>query len=173
MPLEYYAVLRRTMSSSMEIGSRTHSLQKYTSYLAVGTVVGVITVAIREGVGALLRGDTPFNYAVSVLIAYGCGIILSYVWQARFTFRQKGQPGMGRFSLFAILAVGSSLFTMLLSRLLRYEAGFDFLFGNFGAGLAFACAAVLVSIVSYSVAARYVFVSATVAAVEQKLHNGL
>jgi len=139
--------------------SRTRYWRRYVSYLIVAALVGIITVAIREVIGLILLEDTPFTYAVSVLFAYGCGIVLSFVWQARFTFRHRqARRRRGHFWIFAGVAVAGSILTVTLSRQLRYEAGFDQLFGAGGPGLAFAAAAMLTSVVSYAANARYVFV---------------
>src|SRR5258708_34320209 len=109
--------------------------RRYFVYVIVATVVGGITIAIREVLARLLGDDTKLNYALSVLIAYACGIILSFFWQARVTFRQHRAGKLrSRFSLFAVMAVASSILTVTLSRLLRYEGGFDYLFGIAGPG---------------------------------------
>ncbi|MEJ0048386.1 MAG: hypothetical protein WDN04_21405 [Rhodospirillales bacterium] len=47
--------------------------------------------------------------------------------------------------------------TMVLSNLLRYHLDFDLWFGRWGAAAAFAGAALTVSLVSYSLNARYIF----------------
>ena len=125
------------------------------------TVVGLITVALREVFGHALGADTPLRYSASVLLAYCCGIVLNFVWQARFTFAQRQGPGApGRFVLFAAFASASALLTALFSWLLRYVAGFDLVFGDFSPAIAFAVASLLVSIFSYSANSRYVFLAA-------------
>lgn len=132
--------------------------RRYFVYVIVATVVGGITIAIREVLARLLGDDTKFNYALSVLIAYACGIILSFFWQARVTFRQHRVGKLrSRFSLFAVMAVASSILTVTLSRLLRYEGGFDHLFGIAGPGIAFGLAGVLTSVIAYAANARFVF----------------
>jgi len=132
--------------------------RRYIVYVVVATVVGLITIAIREVLAHLLRDDTKFNYALSVLIAYACGIVLSFFWQARVTFRQHRVQGLrSRFSLFAVMAIVSSILTVTISRLLRYEGGFDHLFGVAGPGLAFGLAGVLTSVIAYAANARFVF----------------
>lgn len=155
----------------MARNSRSTAL-RYFIYLVVATVVGVITVAIREIVGYLLGEHTPAHYAVSVLIAYGCGIVINYLWQGNLTFgKHRGERSLDRFGLFTVVAVGASLLVALLSRLFLYEAGFDAFFGEFGPALAFAFAAVLISPVSYAVSARYVFPSKTSRPSVQKFHD--
>ena len=132
--------------------------RRYPSYLIVGGVVGIITVALRELVAFALAKDTPSTYAVSILVAYTCGIVLSFLGQARFTFRQRQQSKRHRrFVLFAFLAVSGALLTTGVARLIRYGLGFDELFGVVAPGLAFAIATLLVSIGSYAVNARFVF----------------
>jgi putative flippase GtrA len=132
--------------------------RRYIVYVIVATVVGGITIAIREVLAYLLGDDTKFNYALSVLIAYACGIVLSFFWQGRVTFRQHRVAQLrSRFSVFAVMAVASSILTVTISRLLRYEGGFDHLFGVAGPGLAFGLAGVLTSVIAYAVNARFVF----------------
>jgi putative flippase GtrA len=132
--------------------------RRYVLYVIVAAVVGVITVALREFVGSLLPRDTPVFYAVSVVVAYGCGVVLNYALQSRFTFGAAGGVNSpGRFFAFAITAICSSLLTVALSYLLRYRLGLGELFGAWGSMAAFCAAAVMVSIVSYSINARYVF----------------
>ena len=143
--------------------------RRYVVYVVVAAVVGAITVAIRELIALLLGRDTPLDYAVSVLVAYGCGIVLSFFWQGRVTFRQHGvRQRRGRFSIFAVMAIVSSVLTVMLSRLLRYEGGFDQLFGPVGPGLAFAIAAIITSFFTYAANARFVFASETAPANTRK-----
>ena len=132
--------------------------RRYFVYVIVATVVGAITIAIRELLGYLLGADTKLNYAMSVLIAYACGIVLSFVWQARVTFGKRRIDELrSRFSLFAGMAVASSLLAVMISRLLRYEGGFDHWFGVAGPAIAFGLAGVLTSVVAYAANARFVF----------------
>jgi len=132
--------------------------RRYLVYVVVATVVGGITIAIREAIAHMIGKDTKSNYAVSVLIAYACGIVLSFFWQARVTFREhRVQELRSRFSLFAVMAVASSVLTVTISRLLRYEGGFDHLFGIAGPGIAFGLAGVLTSVIAYAANARFVF----------------
>lgn len=134
---------------------------RFVVYLLVATVVGLITVALREVLGYALGPDTPLRYSVSVLFAYCCGVVLNFVWQARFTFaHRRGSHAHGRFVLFAAFASASALLTALFSWLLRYAAGFDAVFGDFSAAIAFAVASLLVSVFSYSANSRYVFLAA-------------
>jgi putative flippase GtrA len=145
---------------------------RYFIYLLVAALVGVITVAIREIADYLLGERTPARYAVSVVLAYGCGIVISYLWQGTLTFRKhRNERSLDRFALFTVVAVGASLLVGLVSRLLLYEAGFDVFFGEFGPALAFAFAAVLISPVSYAVSARYVFSSKAGRTSVQKLDD--
>lgn len=132
--------------------------RRYLVYVVVATVVGGITIAIREAIAHVIGEENRFDYAVSVLIAYACGIVLSFFWQARVTFREhRGQQLRSRFSLFAVMAVVSSILTVTISRLLRYEGGFDHLFGSAGAGIAFGLAGVATSVIAYAANARFVF----------------
>ncbi len=153
----------------MAVSELAQHWRRYMVYVIVATVVGAITVAIREVLARLLGEDNRFNYALSVLISYICGIVLSFFGQARVTFRdRRGRQLRRRFSLFVIMAVVSSILTVAISRLLRYEAGFDQLFGAAGAGAAFGLAAVITSVFAYVANARFVFDRETSAVSESK-----
>ncbi len=133
--------------------------RRYLAYLIVAGAVGVITVALREFIGFLLA-DTPFNYALSVLLAYGCGVMLNYAWQLRFTFATATRTGTPRrFGYFAVVAIGGSLLTMATAYALRYEFGFEYLFAGRAGIAAFCMAALITSLASYYLNARYIFVS--------------
>ena len=51
----------------------------YSKYAVVGLLVSAIAIVIRELVAILLQSDTPVYYTISILIAYLCGFVLSYL----------------------------------------------------------------------------------------------
>ena len=127
-------------------------------YMAVAAVVGLITVGLREIIAFALQSDTPSRYGISVFLAYCCGVVLNYAGQARFTFGGRRNPqAAASFALFAVFATFSAALTALVSRLLRYGAAFDEVFGRLGPAAAFAVATLAVSAVSFTLASRYVF----------------
>jgi len=130
--------------------------RRYALYVIVASAVGIATIGIREVLALLFDEDSKFNYGVSVLVAYACGIVMSFFCQARITFRQSHKLP-SRFSLFVAMAIVSAFLTVMISRFLRYEGNFDHLFGAAGAGLAFGLSAIATSLVTYVANARFVF----------------
>jgi putative flippase GtrA len=134
------------------------SLSQYTRFLLVGAVVGLITVACRELIGRLLGVDNAARYSVSVVSAYALGIVLAYLLNRRHTFAQhEVAPSYGNFALFALIAVMGALCTWLLSLALRYGAHLNDRLGAYAAATAFALAALLSTLVTYPLNARFVF----------------
>jgi len=142
--------------------------RRYLQYLIVGGIVGVVTIALREAVAFLIGTDTPLTYALSIVIAYATGIMLSFVWQSGFTFGRRVPYTAGRMALFAIVATAGAGMTVVLARFIRYGLEVDHQFGLAGPGLAFAFAALSTSVVSYAVNEHVVFASISHAAVERR-----
>ena len=83
----------------------------YSKYAVVGAVVAVIAIGIRELIAWMLPSDTPVYYSISILVAYLCGFILSYLGHKYFSFSHvkkmafsRGQS-MGAFVLIALLGM--------------------------------------------------------------------
>lgn len=139
------------------------STRQYSSYLLVGVFVGLVTVGLREVIGALLPADTPFYYSVSIVVVYAIGILLSFVMQRLLTFKSTmacsligDLPRLGRFIVVAGIGAGA---TWLIALGLRYGLAFDTIFGRYGASMAFGVAAVVASLITYSLNATVVFVA--------------
>lgn len=147
----------------MKRGRNRAVLDSYARYMAVAAVAGIVTVGLRELIALALPRDTPFTFTLSVLLAYCCGIVLNFAGQARFTFgAARARQPIASFTAFAAIAALGAVLTAALSRILRYDAGFDAVFGRLGPAAAFACATLCVSVVSYTLSARYVFTSRAV-----------
>jgi putative flippase GtrA len=132
-------------------------LAQYGRFLMVGAVVAVLTIACRELIGHFLGPDTPVFYSVSVVCAYGLGILLSFVLNRRFTFMQASAVGWAACARFIAIALLGMFLTWTLSIALRYGLMLQPLLGDASAGLAFALAALLSSGVTYPLNARLVF----------------
>jgi putative flippase GtrA len=134
------------------------SLGQYIRFVAVGAFVGIVTVAARELIGHLLPADSVLYYSLSVVIAYALGIVLSYVINQQFTFTNRG-PGASSvsFLLFVVVALIGALSTWLLALLFRYGAHLGVLLGDWTAAVAFALAAVVSTLITYPLNARFVF----------------
>jgi putative flippase GtrA len=131
---------------------------QYLKFLAIGAIVGLLTVTIRELVGLALPADAPTSYSASVVIAYGLGILSSYELNRRFTFRSSAplrrRDGLLPFVACAIVGLGC---TWVLSLLFRYGFSLDAVIGRPARAVAFAAAALLSSLVTYTLSARFVF----------------
>lgn len=125
--------------------------------MLVAAIIGVLTVGLREVLGALFPA-TPAQYAWSMLLSYGVGVVLSYFAQGRITFRELGHraspQGLRGFVLVAVL---SSLLTVLLAYLLRFGLPLEDHLPALAAPLAFAGAALLVAPVSFLLGRRLVY----------------
>ena len=134
------------------------SFHQYRRFFLVGTVVGLLAIALRELIAAALPADTPLFYSISVIVVYVFGIVLSYVLQHRFTFKVSlGNSSWRRLGSFIAVALLGALTTWLLSLVFRYELGFDRIFGQLSGSMAFAVAAVTSSVLTYTLNALFVF----------------
>lgn len=134
------------------------SLSQYLRFLLVGAVVGLMTVACREVIGRLLGVDDAVRYSVSVVGAYALGIVMAYLLNRRHTFaRHEAAASYWNFALFALIALLGALSTWLLSLALRYGAHLNERLGEYSAASAFALAALLSTLVTYPLNARFVF----------------
>ena len=134
------------------------SFDQYRRFFLVGTVVGLLAIALRELIATALPADTPFFYSISVVVVYAFGILTSYALQHRFTFKLNLKDSRGRrlISFIAVAFIGA-LATWLMSLVFRYELGFDRTFGHLSGSTAFAAAAVSSSVLTYPLNALLVF----------------
>jgi putative flippase GtrA len=134
------------------------SLAQYCRFLFVGGFVALITVGTREVLGYLFHRDTVIAYSASVGAAYVIGILLSYLLNHRFTFGGGDRDRAWRgFPLFIAVACTGLVATWLLSIGIRYGIDLDKYAGRYAGALAFATAAVLASLITYPLNARFVF----------------
>jgi len=133
------------------------SLKQYARFLVIGGIVGL--VSCRELMGRMLIADSRAGYSLSVILAYVMGIALSFFLNRRHTFAQsdKALAGYSNFPLFALIALLGAACTWVLSLLLRYGTHLNALLGDYAAAVAFALAAVLATVVTYPLNARFVF----------------
>ncbi|MBK9237818.1 MAG: GtrA family protein [Rhodoferax sp.] len=132
-------------------------LRAFGRYLAVATVIGAVTVGLREGLGAMMS-SLPGHYAWSMILAYGVGVLLSYWAQGRLTFGALGHrpSGQGLRAFFSV-ALLSAVLTALLAYALRYGLLIERKLPMLAAPLAFASAALLVAPVSFLLGRGLVF----------------
>jgi putative flippase GtrA len=133
---------------------------QYSRFLAIGALVGLFTVAIRELVGLALPEDGPISYSVSVVIAYSLGILSSFELNRRYTFRASGTSRQrDRFLPFIVCALVGLACTWALSLIFRYGLSLDAVIGVLARSVAFATATLLSSLLTYFLNARFVFSS--------------
>lgn len=133
------------------------SIKQFSTYLAVGGLVGIITVAVREGFGLIIQ-DNASNYLISVLLAYALGIALSYCLHKFFTFSstlKQNQNNRFNFICFTAIAIGSLMLTGLFSMLFRYGLHLDLWSPHYAAMIAFIGASLITSVVSYCLNATF------------------
>jgi putative flippase GtrA len=135
------------------------SLVQYARFLATGGVVGAITVGCRELIGWLLSADNPARYSLSVVTAYAIGIVLSFIINRRYTFKDVGRIETGpSFLRFLAVALSGLLLTWLLSLTIRYETPWLIAgIGRYSATAAFAIATLISTAVTYPLNALVVF----------------
>lgn len=132
-------------------------LRSFGRYLGVAALIGLITVGLREALGALFL-QAPGQYAWSMLLAYGVGVVMSYLAQGRLTFGALGhRPSPQGLGGFALVAVMSAVLTALLAYVLRFGLPLEQRLPTLAAPLAFAVAALLVAPVSFLLGRHLVF----------------
>lgn len=133
------------------------SFAQYARFLFVGGIVGVLTIGCRELIAHVLASDTPVLYSVSIVCAYAIGIATSFALNSRFTFKASRSFDWYKFARFIVIALVGMLSTWLLSLLLRYGLKLHVVFGDASAGVAFAVATLLSSLITYPLNASVVF----------------
>jgi putative flippase GtrA len=130
----------------------------FISFLAIGGLVGLATLLIREAIAWLLPADLPLWYGVSVVLAYSVGIVLSFFLQGRVTFSQRpSELTLGHFSRFAAVAISGALVALVASLGVRYFFVLDRLIGHRAAAAAFAVGALIAAVFNYGMTSRFVF----------------
>lgn len=140
------------------VGNNSVSLKQYGQYIVIATMVGVLTVTCRELIALSLLQDTRTYYLVSVLGAYGFGIILNFILQRTITFGKQARNKTRQYFLpFFIVALMGMGLVSLCAFSLRYFFGFNILFGAFSPSIAFVVAVIISSVFTYTMNARVVF----------------
>jgi hypothetical protein len=123
----------------------------------VGALMAVASVLGRELLGALFP-DTRIFYVVSILIVYAVGSFVGFLLQEAYTFARV-PASQRRISVIAFYAVAASvgILTAGFAYVLRYALAFEDIFSPYGAAAAFACSALVMSVLSYYLSARFVF----------------
>lgn len=129
-------------------------------FFLVGTLVGVFTIILREGI-AFLMPDRPVYFILSIIISYTLGVIISYILNTRFTFRKdksdRTLTTKYRFAYFTLVSLFGVVSTTVFSFFFRYVSEFNIIFGKAGDTFAFALGAVLTSVITFFLNSKYVF----------------
>lgn len=134
-------------------------LRQFLVYVGVGGFVGIVSIGIREIIGLILP-DTPTWYAISVAIAYGSAILLSFQLHKRITFAGAldGAGTAAPLAKFTAVAVFGLITSTLLAPAIRYGLTLDELIGEFAPFAAFVAACLVVAVISYALNAAFTFV---------------
>ena len=134
------------------------SLIQYTRFLVIGAGIGIITVGCRALIGAVLGPDDAVRYSISVVMAYAGGILLSFLVNGRYTFRDRATNARwSSLPAFVLVALAGLLSTWCLSLVIRYETGSWIVLGKYSATAAFAIATLLSTGLTYPLNALVVF----------------
>jgi putative flippase GtrA len=134
------------------------SLLQYARFLASGGVVGALTVGFRELIGLSLGADNPLCYSVSVVSAYAGGIVLSFLINKLYTFKDvNGIVAWSSLIRFVPVALAGLSLTWLLSLTIRYESHWVIAAGKYSATVAFAAATLISTAITYPLNALVVF----------------
>ena len=82
-------------------------------------VVGILNTAIDLLVFALFNSVFGFGDALSKTVSYSCGVLNSYLWNSRWTFKKEQKRTKKEFLLFIlvnIISYGASLSILFVCR---------------------------------------------------------
>lgn len=129
-------------------------------YLVIGAVVGIAAIIGRELIAMLLPSDTPEYYALSVSVVYAFGILSSYVGHRKVSFSHvdmNGQSTAASMTAFTGIAILGLVCTTGLSVCIRFFFPIMEVFGSYAGAASFAFGALITSIITFSLNARYTF----------------
>lgn len=145
----------------MHVTKHINGLNTYGKYFAIGSIVGILAILVRELIAWLLPADTPVYYGISITLVYVIGIIASYLGHYHVTFSHIENPvrqSPTSIRNYILIALIGMLITTVLSYVFRYVLQFDVLFGKLSASAAFALAALVASGATYFLNATYIFI---------------
>lgn len=128
-------------------------------YFIVGAIAGLFSILVREVLSLLFYVDTPFYYALTVVLAYSAAIFMSFYGHKIITFNHKKvtRSTYNALMKFSLIAIVGLITTTLLSLLYRYTLHFEYYFGSNGDTLSFIAAAVTASFVTFTFNSKYTF----------------
>jgi putative flippase GtrA len=132
----------------------TLSPGQYLGFLLVGSVCTLISIACRELVRLTLGDEGALRYSISVLIAYGAGMVAGFLMNRRYTFNSPvNWSAFPRFVLVGLVGMTSTLVLSLVLRPLLAQL----ITAQFSGTTAFIGAALISSLLTYPLNALLVF----------------
>jgi putative flippase GtrA len=93
------------------------SPRQYVGFMFVGGACTLISIACRELVRVTLGDEGMLRYSVSVLIAYGVGMVAGFLLNRRYTFNSAAKwSAFPRFVLVGLVGMASTLGVSLALR---------------------------------------------------------
>jgi putative flippase GtrA len=122
---------------------------RYPIYVLVGIGLTLCTIAIRSVIGVVIEDDSTPGYIASIILAYGIGMLLSLVAHTNITFKAKTRLSPHQVFQFVSINVIGMLLNILGAIVLREKLLAAALPIELAKVLAFATAALLVSVMTY------------------------
>lgn len=130
---------------------------RYPTYLFVGGAVTLSTILIRSVIGLLIKDDNTAKYLSSIVLTYIIGIYLSFVAHKSITFQVREKlPASQTLKFIGIHIIGMAI-TLVFSIKLREVFLDSRLPTELSKMSAFAFSALLVSLITYFLKKRIVF----------------
>jgi putative flippase GtrA len=159
--VKYHGVWLKAMKVQPRLQTFVENIRlvkSFGTFLAIGGAVGLATMFLREMIASLLPADVPVWYGVSVVIAYGIGILVSFFLHGRVTFAlELGDLSWPRFWRFVAVAISGALVALTTALCVRYLLLLDLLLGDLAGTTAFAIGALAAAAFNFLLSARLVF----------------
>jgi putative flippase GtrA len=127
---------------------------QYLGFMLVGGVCTLISIGCRELVRVTLGDDGVLRYSISVLIAYGVGMVAGFLLNRRYTF--DSQVNWTAFPRFVLVGLVGMMSTLALSLALRPLLA-HLLNPRLSGTAAFVAASLISSLLTYPLNALLVF----------------
>lgn len=132
---------------------------RYPTYLVVGGGVTLSTILIRSLIGLLIKDDSTAKYIASIVLTYVIGIYLSLIAHKSITFKTKDNLSIFQIFMFIGIHLIGMAITLICSIRLRELFLDAWLPLELSKMSAFAFSALFVSIITYFLKKRMIFVS--------------
>jgi putative flippase GtrA len=132
---------------------------RYPTYFIVGGGVTLVVVILRDIIGRFLN-KSAWEYVLSIIAVYTIGIILSYVFQSRFTFTDQHKQKRSfkykftSYTLVQLVGMGVTIGFSLVFRWLLFPIT---VLSQVRDTIAFILASLIASVVTYTVSKMHIF----------------